>query len=182
MPQTPLKSTDIIALLQQMERYNQKHAAPLPHEEEVKAMWSGIGIRIADYHIVVAMGYVREIMKYPRLSQVPGSKDWVMGIANVRGNLLPIFDLHRFLGTVSTPLKRETRILSISSGDLSAGLLADEVFGMKYFDKDDYDASLTYDVKWNNYLNGGYLIDDQKWIIFDMQRLIENENFLHVAK
>lgn len=181
MPQKPQNTTDILALLQQMESYNQEHASPLPQEEEVKTLWSGIGVRIGNYHFIVAMGYVREIMKLPGLSRVPGSKDWVLGIANVRGNLLPIFDLHRFLGDVSTPLKRETRVLSISSGELSAGLLVDEVFGMKYFDKDDYDASLTYDVKWKNYLNGGYHEDDRQWIIFNMRRLIENENFLQVA-
>jgi len=181
MQQTPQNSSEIIALLQQMERYNQDHASPLPQEEEVKSVWSGIGVRIGSYHFVVAMGYVREIMTYPRISLVPSSKDWVMGIANVRGNLLPVFDLHRFLGNVSTPLKRETRVLSISSGDLSAGLLVDEVFGMKYFEKDNYDASLTYDVNWKNYLNGGYLDDSRKWVIFNMQRLIENESFLNVA-
>lgn len=178
MPQMP---TEIIALLQQMERYNQAHASPLPQEEEVKSKWSGIGVRIGNYYFVVALDYVREIMNYPRLSLVPGSKDWVMGIANVRGNLLPIFDLHRILGNVSTPLKRETRVLSIASGDLSAGLLVDEIFGMKYFDKDNYDALLTYEVKWKNYLHGGYQLDAQKWIVFDIQRLIENENFLHVV-
>ncbi len=181
MPQMPQNPSDIVALLQQMELYNQQFAAPLPHEEEARTMWSGIAVRIADYHIIVAMGYVNEIMKYPRLSQVPSSKDWVLGIANVRGNLLPIFDLHRFLGNVSTPLKRETRVLSISNDDLSAGLLVDDILGMKYFDKDNYDASLTFDVKWKNYLAGGYQDDDQKWIIFDMQRLIENDDFLHVA-
>jgi twitching motility protein PilI len=181
MLQTLRNSTEIIALLQQMERYNQDHASPLPQEEEVKSIWSGVGIRIGKYHFVAALGYVCEIMKYPRLSLLPGSKSWTLGIANVRGNLLPIFDIHGFLGNVSTPLKRETRVLSISGSDFSAGLLVDEVFGMKYFDKDNYDASLTYDVKWKNYLNGGYQLDGQKWIIFNMQYLLENENFLHVA-
>jgi len=30
-------------------------------------------------------------------------------------------------------------------------------------------------------LNGGYQVDGQKWVIFNMQHLIENEKFLHVA-
>jgi twitching motility protein PilI len=177
----PQNSSQIIQLLLQMETLSRNHAAPLPLEDEIKSMRSGIGFRIAEHHFVAPMEYVREIMKYPSISLVPGSKSWVKGIANIRGNLLPIFDLHGFLGKVSTLVKRETRILSISNEKLTTGLMVDEVYGMKYFDHDNFDAQMGYDVQWKEYLNGGYELEGKNWVVFDLQRLTENSQFLSVA-
>ncbi len=177
-PQNPQQ---IIQLLLQMETYNQSHAAPLPMEENIKAVWSGIGFRIAEYRFVAPMGYVREIMKYPVVSRIPGSKEWVKGIANVRGNLLPVFDLQGFLGQLMTPVKRGTRILTIEKDKLTAGLVVDEIYGMKYFDQKRFDAQMGHDVKWREYLSGGFEMDDENWVVFNLNRLIENDDFLNVA-
>ena len=177
-PQSPQQ---IIQLLQQMETYSRNNAAPLPMEDDVKSSWSGIGFRIAKQKLVVPMGLVKEIMKYPSTSTVPGSKEWVRGIANIRGNLLPVFDLRGFLGERLTPIKRETRVLSIAKDKLSAGLIVDEVYGMKYFDQLNYDAKIDQDVKWKNYFSGGYEQDGDRWVVFNVQKLVESKEFLNVA-
>jgi len=177
----PQNSGQIIQLLLQMEAYSQSHAAPLPLEEDIKSVWSGIGFRIADYRFIAPIEYVREIMKYPVVSLVPGSKEWVRGIANIRGNLLPIFDLQGFLGQLATPIKRETRILAIAKDKLSAGLIVDEIYGMKYFDQEYFNARMGHDVKWQKYFSGGFELDGENWVVFDLKRLIENKDFLNVA-
>ncbi len=177
----PQSSQQIIQLLQQMELYSQNNAAPLPMKDDVKSLWSGIGFRIAEHKFVVSMEFVREIMKYPSTSQVPGSKEWVRGIANIRGNLLPVFDLHGFLCEKTTQIKRETRILSIAKDKLSAGLIVDEIYGMKYFDQLNYDARIQHDVSWKNFLKGGYELDGENWVVFNMRQLIESRDFLNVA-
>lgn len=177
----PQNSQQIIQLLQDMETYSRNNAAPLPMEDSVKSLWSGIGFRVASHKFVVPMEFVREIMKYPTTSQVPGSKEWVRGIANIRGNLLPVFDLQGFLGKKITPIRRETRILSIAKDKLSAGLIVDEIYGMKYFAQSDYKADLGHEVKWKNYFNGGYELDGENWLVFNMNQLVESRDFLNVA-
>jgi len=177
-PQNP---GQIIQLLQNMESDSRAHAAPLPLEEDIKSVWSGIGFRIEEHRFVAPMEYVREIMKYPAVSQVPGSKEWVRGIANIRGNLLPVFDLKGFLEQMMTPVKRETRILTIARDKINAGLIVDEIYGMKYFDQEQYDAQMRHDVKWNEYLSGGYEQDGENWVIFNLKQLIESREFLNVA-
>lgn len=177
----PQNSQQIIKLLQDMEAFSRKYAAPLPMEDSVKSLWSGIGFRVANHKFLVPMEFVREIMKYPITSQVPGSKEWVRGIANIRGNLLPVFDLQGFLGKKLTPIRRETRILSIARDKLSAGLIVDEIYGMKYFDQSAYKADMGHDVKWKNYFSGGYELDGESWVVFNMKQLVESRDFLNVA-
>lgn len=177
-PQNPHQ---IIQLLQQMEAHSRNNAAPLPMEDDIRSLWSGIGFRIAEHKFVVPMEFVREIMKYPRISQVPGSKEWVRGIANIRGNLLPVFDLQGFLGEKLTPIRRETRILSITKDKLNAGLIVDEIYGMKYFDQLNFDAKMGHEVKWKNYFKGGYELDGENWVVFNIQQLVDSRDFLNVA-
>lgn len=177
-PQNP---GQIIQQLQAMESDSRSRAAPLPLEEDIKSVWSGIGFRIDQHYFIAPMEYVREIMKYPVVSQVPGSKDWVRGIANIRGNLLPVFDLKGFLGHVMTPIKRETRILTIAKDKLNAGLIVDEIYGMKYFDQEHYDAKMKHDVQWKEYLSGGYKQGGENWVVFNLKQLIESRDFLNVA-
>ena len=177
----PQNSHQIVQLLQQMEAYSRNNAAPLPMEDDAKNVWSGIGFRIAEHKFVVPMAFVRGIMKYPAISQVPGSKEWVRGIANIRGNLLPVFDLQGFLGQKLTPIKRETRVLSIAKDKLSAGLIVDEIYGMKYFEQLNYNANMGHDVKWKNFFSGGYELNGENWVVFNMQQLVESRDFLNVA-
>jgi twitching motility protein PilI len=49
-----------------------------------------------------------------QLTRVPGAKAWVKGLANVRGQLLPVLDLRQFLGSGVTPLTRNTRVIVVN--------------------------------------------------------------------
>ena len=64
---------------------------------------------------------------------MPGAKTWIKGLANVRGQLLPIIDLRQFLGSGVTPLTRNTRIVVVNHREIPAGLMVDEVLGFRRF-------------------------------------------------
>lgn len=181
MSLNPKNPQEIIQLLKQMEQYSLNNAAPLPLEDDIQNKWSGIGFRIGHHNFVVSMKFVVEIMKYPPASQVPGSKKWVRGIANVRGNLLPLLDLKGFLGEELTEIKRETRILSIAQNELNTGLIVDEIYGMKYFDQIYFKPEMGHGTKWQHYYSGGYSVNDENWLVFNIQQLISDQDFLNVA-
>ena len=53
---------------------------------------------------LVAREEAREVLGVPSpLTRVPGAKSWILGLANIRGQLLPIIDLRAFLGSGPTP-------------------------------------------------------------------------------
>ena len=66
-------------------------------------------------------------------TRVPGAKAWIKGLANVRGQLLPIIDLRQFLGSGVTPVTRNTRIVVVNHREIPAGLIVDEVLGFRRF-------------------------------------------------
>lgn len=176
-PRTPFE------LLFELESRARAHAFGLPQREEARKIWRGVGFRLGGIMLVVPLGQVREILISPPVSRVPGAKPWVTGIANVRGTLLPILDLQGFLSSRSTLRGRRTRVLVVEHGGVTAGLMVDEVLGLRhFFEEEDRVAHLPVAADaFRNYLVGAFAQAGQLWGVFDMHRLIQDPDFMQVA-
>ena len=65
--------------------------------------WVGVGFRIGEEHFVAGRDQVREVLMLPdNMTRVPGAKRWLLGIANLRGHLLPLIDVKLLLGSGRT--------------------------------------------------------------------------------
>jgi twitching motility protein PilI len=67
------------------------------HSVESCSEWSGIAFRVGDNSLIAALDEVVEILDMPKLARVPLAQPWVCGIANIRGNMLPVVDFSGFL-------------------------------------------------------------------------------------
>lgn len=118
-----------------------KNAAPLPHKEESQAQWQGLGFLIGGTRLVANLGEVAELMQVPRMTGLPAVKKWVCGIANVRGRLVPIIDMHEYLGMPTTLPVSQRRVLVIESEDIVAGLIVEQSLGIQHFLEDSFEES-----------------------------------------
>lgn len=170
------------ALLEQIQTRSQQRALGLPQKVEVRRTWSGIGFRIGDTRLVVTMGDVNEILKYPEITRVPSVLKWVKGLANIRGNLLPVMDLSCFVDGGSLRINRMSRVIVIQHGELSSGLLVDEVFGMRHFFTEEHSKNLP-DVsdKLKKYLKGSFVQNEVEWGVFSVAELAQSSDFLNIA-
>ncbi|MCC5810084.1 MAG: chemotaxis protein CheW [Ectothiorhodospiraceae bacterium] len=170
-------------LLQHLEHLGRDHQAELPTNEEHQALWAGVAFRLGSQHFVAPMEQVSELLKYPDLSPVPRTKNWVRGMANVRGNLLPIMDLSGYLSGGSSSLTRASRVLVIDIDGVFTGLLVDEVFGMRHFEDDlRRDAPADLPPYLAPYIDGRF--DEPaggRWLLFSMEALARHPQFLKVA-
>ena len=67
---------------------------------------------------------------------MPGTRQWLLGVANVRGNLVPVIDLKQYLEGERTQLTDTSRVLLVRQFGGSVGLLIDEVLGQRNFSED----------------------------------------------
>jgi twitching motility protein PilI len=170
------------ALLQEMERRSRaavagKGTGDLPSE------WVGIGFRIGQENFVADRDQVREVLMLPEsMTRVPGAKRWVLGIANLRGHLLPLVDLKLLLGSGRTSLRRTTRVISVNHREVPAGLVVDEVFGFRRFTANEFTDELPDTaVRCERFLKGTYRRGQDNWPIFALHDLIESATFLQAA-
>src|SRR5690606_41412345 len=93
------------------------HVAGVPEQFDAPGLWRGVGYRIGDYRLASAFNEVVEILPLPPITPVPGAQSWMLGVGNVRGNLLPIVDLKQFLEGERTVLHETQRVLIVRQPD-----------------------------------------------------------------
>lgn len=70
---------------------------------------------------------VQEVLRYTDIVPVPGAPDFVLGIINLRGNVVTVIDTRKCFGLAPHDPDDATRIVIIESGKQVAGLLVDSV-------------------------------------------------------
>jgi twitching motility protein PilI len=122
-----------IVLLRQLETAARIYAAPLPGGPAAQPEWQGMGFQVGGVRLVAPLEDIGEVISMPRITGVPRVREWLLGLANVRGRLIPIVDLHLFLDMAPTQPLNHWRVLMVENGDLVAGLVVEQLLGMQYF-------------------------------------------------
>lgn len=154
------------------------HGAGVMPEE-----WVGVGFRIGEEQFLAGRDQVREVLMLPdSITRVPGAHRWLLGIANLRGHLLPLVDLKLLLGSGRTSLRRTTRVISVNHREVPAGIVVDEVLGFRRFTDHEYskDTPKTI-VRCERFLDGMYQRGEDSWPVFNLFDLVESNMFLQAS-
>lgn len=114
-------------------------ADELPPAAQEEAPREYLAFRLAEEMYALPIEALREITKVPVLTEVPRAPRSLLGVLNLRGEVLPVYDLKLRLGLSDTPapiagpqaqpeqLPRSARILVVNEDGGDAGLLVDQV-------------------------------------------------------
>lgn len=154
----------------------------MPSVDGVTDEWTGIGFKVAGISLLTRMDEVTEILDIPAFTRVPGVKPWVVGIANVRGGLLPLMDLKRFVTGQPVNSVNASRVMVVNHNGLHTGLVVEEIQGMRHFSLSEQAFELP-DV--NNrlkpYIKQAFKKDKKFWPVFSLHALVEDERFLQAS-
>ena len=157
---------------------NQLRAARLDIAAGLAQSWMGLGFRLRDRWLAAPREEVREVIPLPRLTRVPGARPWLLGVANVRGSLLPVTDLGLLLGEPKSPEHRDQRVLVFNSERIPAGLLVDEVTSYRQFGPGDQRHELTSGAgPLEPYLLGAFAREGREWLVFSLRKLVRSTEF-----
>lgn len=145
--------------------------------------WVGLGFRLQDDWLTIPKDDVREVINPPRVTRVPNAKPWLVGIANVRGELLPVIDLRVFLGLPAGEGLRSRRVLVFNADRVPAGFLVDEVAGYRQFSVGDQrpEAQQQANPALQPYLLGGFVREGQPWLAFSLHKVALGDAFKHAG-
>lgn len=80
------------------------------------------GFTIGDIGLLVSSDTLCEVVKVFKVYPIPNTRSWMHGLVNVRGNLVPVFDLPILFGLSDHPLSHDN-LLIVDNGPESAGIL-----------------------------------------------------------
>jgi len=89
-----------------------------------------IVFRVSQEWYGVDIDKVREVVRAEKITYLPSTAFHIVGILNLRGNILSVTDLKRFFGLPSEKPSPKPRLVVVKYGNLETGFLADEVSGL----------------------------------------------------
>ena len=138
--------------------------------------------RLGSNKLALPIDNVGEILDVPQHSSVPGSKPWILGLANVRGNLVTVCDLMWFLSGIRSPLSGRSRLVVTNIQKHPIGLVVDEVLGQRHFNStESVETSLFNDTELDDYVSSEFDGGGENWGFFELENLLGNDQFLNGA-
>src|SRR3972149_5433447 len=123
-----------------------ERAARLAVEQEEKAgageIVEVVEFLLAHERYAVASEYVREIFPLNDLTPVPCTPRFVLGIVNVRGQVLSVIDIKRFFDMPEKGLTDLNKVIILHSDDMEFGILADAIVGVRNLNLSEIETSL----------------------------------------
>jgi twitching motility protein PilI len=170
-------------LLRELERLARVALAGQGREVGSGREWVGVAFRLGGENFLVAREETREVLGYPAIvTRIPGAQAWIRGLANVRGQLLPVVDMRSFLGAGPTPQSRSARVLAVNHREIPAGLLVDEVLGFRRFADSEFAGAVPPTLlRCERYLAGAFRRGTETWPVFSLRTLLESQEFLQAS-
>ena len=167
-------------ILARYQRLSLVHASESQDQLDAPGLWRGIGFRVGGRLLVTGIDEINELLAVPTLTPVPGTQPWLLGVANVRGNLVPVIDFARFLFGERTQHSDRTRLLVVRQGSNNVALMVDEVFGQRTVDQEQRrDAVAEDDPRLARFVDSR--VGEQQLAIFSMNRLVRAPDFRQAA-
>jgi twitching motility protein PilI len=172
------KRIDPFESLLDYEQRSLAHVAGRPETVEAPGHWRGVGFRLGQRKLVSSFDEVVEILPLPPVTPVPGAQNWMLGVANVRGSLLPVVDLKQFLEGERTVLNEGQRCLVVRQAGGNVAVIIDELYGQRTFN-DSHRAELSGEGqgRYAHFIGQAYQLAEQTWGVFNMNLLTRTPEF-----
>jgi len=140
---------------------------------------------LADKRFGVDINQTKEILSNTNLTFVPDSPDFISGIINLRGSVVPVVDLKLRLNINGEKKEKEEKIIIIELNDLTAGMLVDEVKEIEPLTKENIVELPDLAKKVNSdYIEGVGRAgdDDQLLLLLDLKNILSNHEIEELKK
>ena len=119
---------------------------------------------------------VQEVLRITEIAPVPGAPDYVLGIINLRGNVVTVIDTRRRFGLMSKEPDESARIIVVEVNDNVLGMLVDSVAEVVYLHQSEIDTapSVSND-DGSRFIQGVHSRDDNLLILVDVDKFLTEE-------
>ncbi len=125
---------------------------------------------------------VQEVLRYSEIAPVPGSPDYVLGIINLRGNVVTVIDTRSRFGLPPAEVSDNTRVVIIEAEKQVIGILVDSVAEVVYLKHSEIDNAPNVGTDESaRFIQGVANRDGQLLILVDLNKLLNDEEWDEIS-
>lgn len=151
-----------------------KAIAPEAEKKEISENFIQILVFLLAYETYgIELSCVREVLQLKEITAVPCTPQFVLGIINVRGEILSIIDIKQFFDLPAKGLTDLNKVIIIDNNRMSFGILADSLIGVRPIALDEIQpASPALTGVREEYLMG---VTKERLVILDAEKLLSDK-------
>ncbi|MDF1642831.1 MAG: chemotaxis protein CheW [Pseudomonadales bacterium] len=125
---------------------------------------------------------VQEVLRHTEIAPVPGAPEYVMGIINLRGNVVTVIDTRHRFGLSSAEVSENTRIVIIEADQHVVGIMVDAVAEVVYLNQSEVDTAPNVgNDETSKFIQGVCNKNDELLILIDLNNMLTDEDWAEMG-
>ena len=149
--------------------------------EESKNTDQIITFKIADEEYGLEILRVKEVIQLKEITKLPKTQQWVKGIINLRGDVIPIIDLGSKFG-IKGEKAGSGRVIVVEVDKKSMGMLVDSVSHVIRIDGDQIDSMPLFGGTTGSYVRGVAKMGDRLIVLINIDKILTAEEKIDLQK
>jgi len=116
---------------------------------------------------------VQEVLRYTEIAPVPGAPSYVLGIINLRGNVVTVIDTRQRFGLMPTEVNDNTRIVIIEADKQVVGIMVDSVAEVVYLRQSEVETA----PKSAKFIQGVCNKNNELLILVELDKMMSEEEW-----
>ncbi|WP_240222323.1 chemotaxis protein CheW [Rheinheimera hassiensis] len=147
---------------------------------DIVLQWVTFKLQEETYGINVMQ--VQEVLRYTEIAPVPGSPDYVLGIINLRGNVVTVIDTRTRFGLEPDEITDNSRIVIIEAEKQVIGILVDSVAEVVYLKQSEVDTAPNVGTEESaRFIQGVSNREGELLILVDLNKLLSDEEWEEIG-
>jgi purine-binding chemotaxis protein CheW len=136
-----------------------------------------VGFRLDNEDYAIAITKIQEIILMKPITRIPQVPDFIEGLINLRGSVIPIINLRKRFGLAPREVDDETRTIVVNIHDKTVGCIVDAVTQVMRINRDQIQPPpLSVLAVAHQYISGLARLDERLLIILDIERLFDEQS------
>ncbi len=133
-----------------------------------------IGFLMNECEYTIPILKVQEIVNIPNVTKLPQAPEYLEGVTNLRGKVIPIINLKKMVGLQSE--KPGEKVIVISGGRITFGVLVDGITGVVSIDEGEIEPAENFMREQIDQIEGVARINDRLIVMLDTKKLVPLED------
>lgn len=145
-------------------------------EQKAEEYFEVVEFLLAYEKYAIETAYIREVYPLRELTPLPCTPRFVLGIINVRGQILSVIDIKKFFDLPEKGLTDLNKVIILHTNNMEFGILADKILGVRSIAAGEMQPSLpTLTGIRAEYLKG---VTEEMRIILDAKKILNDDRIL----
>ena len=138
--------------------------------------------RLGDETYGINVMQVQEVLRHTEIAPVPGAPSYVLGIINLRGNVVTVIDTRQRFGLSPAPITDNTRIVIIEADKQVVGILVDSVAEVVYLRQSEIETAPNVGTDESaKFIQGVCNKNNELLILVDLEKMMTEDEWAELS-